>query len=159
MNAKHRATSILWALVVAGLLAVAGAVRADERPVYERELWNTTRATGADVFTSSLTLGAAGPAGTKVILYRVTIGIDATAGADSIVYARYTRTSDRTSLLDATTNEGQAANLALNSATALTAGNLYVFDLPATKGASLNFRVGTQTVFRWFLVQRIQESQ
>ena len=143
--------------VLLALVSLLGSVRADEKVVYERELWNTTVATGANVFTSSLTLETGLP--TKAKLYRVTVFIDGSAGTDSIVYARYTRTSSRTDLVDATTNAAQAANSALNAATALVAGNLYVFDVPATKGASLNFRVGTQTVVRWFLVQRVEESQ
>jgi hypothetical protein len=152
---------IVLGLVVG--LALVGAVRADEQPIYERELWNVTRSSGADVLTSSLTLTSK-DAQVKAVTYRVWVGIDPTTGTDSILYARYTRTSsvlaNTDGRTDASTNAGQAANLALNSGNALAAsGGLYVFDLPATKGVSLNFRVGTTTILRWFLVQRVETSQ
>jgi hypothetical protein len=145
----------LAVLLVLG--AMFGAARAEDStlPRVERELWNVTRATSADVLTVSLTQPSGGSA---VVTYRVSVFIDASS-SDSILYARYTRTSNRTSIQDVAGNVDQAANAALNSATALTAGSFYTFDIPATQGVSVNFRVGTQTIFRWFLVQRIQEGQ
>jgi hypothetical protein len=143
-------------LVLGGLF---GAVRADEKPVLERELWSVAVGTGADVFTVSLTLNdVKSPSQIRAAVYRVTIGIDSASGADAVIYARYTCAA-APNTIGATTNAAQASNLALNSGTALTKGCLYVFDIPETKGVTLNFRTGTTTVFRWFLVQRIQESQ
>lgn len=135
---------MLLALVVGSLLALGlfRSAKADVAPLCEKAIWDLGVSSGADVLTSSITpttAVAVSSPNTPTITYRVTVALRAT---DSILYLRMTKSG------------GGSYNYALNGGTALTAGNLYSFLVPANQTFTYNVRVGTSTTLGLLQIDR-----
>lgn len=141
-----RPRTALLALVPLLLIAGFGLfVRADEPPIRRVELFNLPVSSNANVLTSSLTLNQ-NSAVRRSAAYRITVGLDATDGADSILELRVTSGSD-------------SIDLDFNDGTTLTKGRVYTFTFGAGQSYSYNFQCETETVIGYLLVEEIQDGE
>lgn len=138
---RIRLALTVLALALVGLLFAAPA-KADRPSLKKVECFNLPVASNANVISSSLTPDSAYPGAA----YRITIGLDATDGADSIVEVRVTSGSD-------------SIDFDLNDGTALTKGRLYTFSFGASTSYTFNLQCETETVIGYLLVEEIQDGE